>query len=206
MIHTHDGQDPSEQFVGSGRQTIPLTGFRDLEPDDILGTASAPLVGVPLRILTPQDAQSDVTPVAESRLPLAPPLLASNVTPDTSLRRPTRIVPSPLEYGTPSHPSDRLRSGRSRFGTQHYGRPKRDTRRIGGHFLLVPTGLRCMLPTTVQSQGPARITTYPIAPVQTSPGPLEVSRPHSGLLPRRRPHPALHVTVVQPPRMRSIEV
>ena len=30
MITTHDYHDPSEHFVGSGRQTIPLTGYRDL--------------------------------------------------------------------------------------------------------------------------------------------------------------------------------
>ena len=53
MIPTHDGQDPSEHFVGSGRQTIPLTGYRDLGPGDILGTVSAPLLCVPLEALAP---------------------------------------------------------------------------------------------------------------------------------------------------------
>ena len=45
----HDNSDPSEQFVSSGRQLIPLTGHQDLEPDDVLGTASSPLLRVPLR-------------------------------------------------------------------------------------------------------------------------------------------------------------
>ena len=83
MIHTHDGQDPSEHFVGSGRQTIPLTGYRDLEPDDIVGTASTPLPRVRLETLAPQDAQNDVTPIAESPLPSTPPSLATNATSDT---------------------------------------------------------------------------------------------------------------------------
>ena len=39
IITTHDGQDPSEHFVVSGRQTIPRTGCRGLEPGEILGTA-----------------------------------------------------------------------------------------------------------------------------------------------------------------------
>ena len=38
---THNDQHPSEHFVASGRQTIPLTGNRDLEHGDILGAASA---------------------------------------------------------------------------------------------------------------------------------------------------------------------
>ena len=62
---THDGQDPVEYFVASGRQTIPLTGHRDLEPGDILGTASPPLLRVPLETLAPHDAQHNVTTIAE---------------------------------------------------------------------------------------------------------------------------------------------
>ena len=69
MITTHDYQDPLEHFVGLGRQTIPLTGYRDLEPGDILGTASAPLLCVTLEALAQYDAPINVTPVAESFLP-----------------------------------------------------------------------------------------------------------------------------------------
>ena len=83
MIPTHDGQDPSEHFVGSGRQTIPLTGYRDLGPGDILGTVSAPLLCVPLEALAPQDTQNDVTPVVESPLPSVSPSPATNTTPYT---------------------------------------------------------------------------------------------------------------------------
>ena len=54
---THDGQGPFEHFVASGRQTIPLTGFRDLEPGDILGTALHSLLRVPLEILEPHDTR-----------------------------------------------------------------------------------------------------------------------------------------------------
>ena len=84
MITTHDGQDPSEHFVGSDRQIIPLAGYRDLEPGDILSTASTPLLRVPLEALASHDIQNGVTPVAESLLPSASPSLATNVTPDTS--------------------------------------------------------------------------------------------------------------------------
>ena len=69
MITPHDHQDPSEHFVGSDRQTIPLTGYRDLEPGDILGTASAPLLRVPLEDLAQYDAPVNATPVAESLYP-----------------------------------------------------------------------------------------------------------------------------------------
>ena len=75
IITTHDGQNLSEHFVASGRQTIPLTGYRDLEPGDILGAASAPLQ---------HDEQHDVTAVAEAPAP--------NVTPNTSEQPPAKIL------------------------------------------------------------------------------------------------------------------
>ena len=82
MITTHDYQDPSEHFVGSSRQSIPLTGYRDLEPGDILGTASAPLLRVPLGTLAQHDAPINVTPVAESLSPATPLTETTNANPD----------------------------------------------------------------------------------------------------------------------------
>ena len=46
---TPDSSDSSERFVSSGRQLIPLTGYQDLEPGDVLGTASSPLLRSPWR-------------------------------------------------------------------------------------------------------------------------------------------------------------
>ena len=92
MIATHDSQDPSEHFVGSGRQTIPLTGYRDLEPGDILGTVSAPLLRVSLEALAPHDVQHDFTTVSESLVPSAPSSLVINVTPDTSDEPSTKLL------------------------------------------------------------------------------------------------------------------
>ena len=78
MIPAYDGSDPSERFASSGRQIVPLTGYRDLEPNDILGTKSSKILRVPLKILTPHDTQDDVDPVAES--PMTPALLRSDIT------------------------------------------------------------------------------------------------------------------------------
>ena len=80
----HDGQGPIEHFVASGRQTIPLTGLRDLEPGDILGTASHPLLRVPLEILEPYDKQHEVTTITEPTFTLTTPSTAANTTPDAS--------------------------------------------------------------------------------------------------------------------------
>ena len=88
---THDGQGPSEHFVASGRQTIPLTGLRDLELGDILGIASHPLLRVPLDILEPHDTQHEVTTIAEPTVTLAPPSTAANATPDASGAPPTEL-------------------------------------------------------------------------------------------------------------------
>ena len=39
-----------EHFVASGRQDLPLVEVADLEPEDILGVAHAPLLSVPLDV------------------------------------------------------------------------------------------------------------------------------------------------------------
>ena len=89
---THDGQGPFEHFVASGRQTIPLTGLRDLKPGDISGTASHSLLRVPLETLAPHDTQHDVTTIAESTVTLAPPSTAANAMPVASGAPPTKLL------------------------------------------------------------------------------------------------------------------
>ena len=81
---SHDDQYPSEHFVASGRQTIPLTGNRDLEHGDILGTASAPLLRVPLKALIQHNEQSDVTAVSEAT--------AANAAPTASDQPPSELL------------------------------------------------------------------------------------------------------------------
>ena len=83
MTTTHDYQDPS------GRQTIPLTGYRGLAPGDVLGTASAPLVRVPLEALAQRDAPINVTPVAEL------------LSPATTLTETTNARPDPPDASSP---------------------------------------------------------------------------------------------------------
>ena len=92
MITTHDHQDLSEHFVCSGRQTIPLTGYRDLEQGDIFGTASAPLLRVPLEALAQYDAPFNVTPVAESLIPSTSLTEITNTTPDPSDEPPPELL------------------------------------------------------------------------------------------------------------------
>ena len=85
VIPTHDGWTPYEHLIGSGRQAIPIMGYRDLKRGDSLGTdGTISLLRVPLEALAPHDVRSDVTPVAESPLPSASLSLATNVEPDTS--------------------------------------------------------------------------------------------------------------------------
>ena len=92
IITTHDGHDPSEHFVVSDRQTIPLTRYRDLEPEDILGTASAPLLHVLLEAPAQHNEPYDVTAVVESLTPLTPSSPASNVAPNTSEQPSTELL------------------------------------------------------------------------------------------------------------------
>ena len=66
LTPAHDDSDPSERFVSSGRQLIPLIGYQDLEPGAVLGTASSSLLRVPLEALTLHNVPTDVSALAES--------------------------------------------------------------------------------------------------------------------------------------------
>ena len=70
LFLVHDDSNPSEHFVSSGRQSTPLTGYQEIEPGDVLGTASSSLLRVPLEALTLHDVTADVLALAES--PAAP--------------------------------------------------------------------------------------------------------------------------------------
>ena len=63
-----------------------------------------------------------------------------------------------------------------------------------------------MLSTTVQNQGAPQDSADSIATIQAEPSALQTGRCHLGLLSRRRLHSALHVTVVEPPRVCSKEI
>ena len=92
IIFTHDGHYPLEHFVGSSRQIIPHSGYRDLGPGNIMGTASAPLLRVPLEALVPHDLHNAVTLVVVSPMPSAAPSLAINAPPDTLDEHPSELL------------------------------------------------------------------------------------------------------------------
>ena len=69
ILPVNADSNPLERFVSSGRQLISLTGYQDLEPGDGLGTASSPLLHVPLEVLSLHDALADVSALAESPTP-----------------------------------------------------------------------------------------------------------------------------------------
>ena len=81
ILPVNADSNPLERFVSSGRQLIPLTGYQDLEPGDVLGTASSPLLRVPLEVLSLHDALADVSALAESPTspqPVPPPHITSD--------------------------------------------------------------------------------------------------------------------------------
>ena len=93
LLPVNDDSYPLERFVSSGRQLIPLTGYQDLEPGDILGTASSPLLRVSLEALSLHDAMADVSALAESPTPPSPkPVLPPNITSDSPDEPPPEIL------------------------------------------------------------------------------------------------------------------
>ena len=83
LFPANDDSYPLEPFVSSGRQLIPLTGYKDLEPGDILGITSSPLLRVSLEALSLHDVLAGVSALAESPAPPSPqPVPPPNITSD----------------------------------------------------------------------------------------------------------------------------
>ena len=93
LLPAHDDSNPSERFVSAGRQLIPLTGYQDLEPGDVLGTASSPLLRVPWEALTLHDVPADVSALAESS---TTPASQTAPSPNTALDFPDEPPPELL--------------------------------------------------------------------------------------------------------------
>ena len=147
----HDDSGPSKRFVSSGRKLIPLTGYQDLEPGDVLGTASAPLLRVPLEAVTLHNVPTDVSALAESPTTPAsqttPSLTTAPDPPDNPPPPPprtftpnqpqlARIISSPLEHCASPHSSDRLRTGRPWLGFPCHRCSLRHTCRLRGRLFV----------------------------------------------------------------------
>ena len=92
LLPVNDDSYPLERFVSSGRQLIPLTGYQDLEPGDILGTASSPLLRVSLEALSLHDDLADISALAESPTPPSPqPVPPPNITSDPRTSHPPNV-------------------------------------------------------------------------------------------------------------------
>ena len=92
LFPVHDS-DPLERFVSSGRKSIPLTGYQELEPGDVLGTASSPLLSVPLKALTLHDLTAKVSALAESpTAPASQTALPHSTTPDPPDEPPPELL------------------------------------------------------------------------------------------------------------------
>ena len=93
LLPVHDDSNPSENFVSSGRQSISLTRYQELEPADVLDTASSPLVRVPLEALTLHDVPADVSALAESpTTPTSQTVLPYSTTPDPPDEPPPELL------------------------------------------------------------------------------------------------------------------
>ena len=68
LLHAHEDSNPSERFVSTGRQLFPMTGYQDLEPGDVQGTASSQLLRVLLEAMTIHDVPADVSALTESTI------------------------------------------------------------------------------------------------------------------------------------------
>ena len=73
-----------------------MTGYQELEPGDVLGTASLPLLCVPLEALTLHDVTADVSALAESpAAPASQTALPHSTTPDFPDEPPPELLHRP---------------------------------------------------------------------------------------------------------------
>ena len=78
LVDTIPDMSPTSQlFVSNGKQTIPLAGCAELEPGDVIGSASSPLLRVPL------DALHQFTHETDQRLQDVPGPTSSATSTDT---------------------------------------------------------------------------------------------------------------------------
>ena len=93
LFPVDDESNPSERFVASGRQSISLTGYQELEPGDVLVIASSPLLSLPLKALTLHDVPADVSVLAESlTAPASQIALPHSTTPDPPDEPPPELL------------------------------------------------------------------------------------------------------------------
>ena len=90
LLPVHNDSNPLERFISSDRQLIPLMGYQDLEPGDVLVTASSPLLRVLLEALALYDVPADVSALAES-----------SITPASQTAPPPNIAPDPPDEPPP---------------------------------------------------------------------------------------------------------
>ena len=145
LVPVHDSA-PLEHFVSSGQQSIPLAGYQELEPGDVLGTASSPLLPVPLKALTLHDVTVEVSALAESpTAPASQTALPHSTTPDPpdepSPELLHRIDHSQRESFfrlwntvTPPQSSDRFRAGRGWLGSPCHSRPLHNPYHLHGRL------------------------------------------------------------------------
>ena len=82
--------DSTVLFVSDGHQHLPITGTAELDPGDLIGTASAPLTPVPLTSLAPSRVDNGVATVTDTTS------TSTNVVPsDTSPLRPEQDSDTP---------------------------------------------------------------------------------------------------------------
>ena len=107
IISVHDDLNPSERFVYLGRYSIPLMGYDDLKPGDILGTTSLPFLRIPLEGLHPNRASDGAAPVAESPRPQRRRDLISLPPPPSTMPNAPDEPPPPLERLCSPHDDQR---------------------------------------------------------------------------------------------------
>ena len=149
FLPVHDNSNLSERFVSSDRQMIFLTGYQDLEPGDVPGTASSPLLRVPLETLTLYDVPVDVSALAESSIILASQTASPpNTTPDLPDEPPAEFLHR-LDHNqhanhcfasgtlSPPYSSDSFCAGRGWLGSHCPRRSLRNTCHLRGRLFVV---------------------------------------------------------------------
>lgn len=184
------------RFLGSAIDLA--AGCQNLEPGDILGTASSPVLCVPLELLATHGTPNDVNAVTKTYIASTPPSAST-----------TSATPGPRDEPPPDRLCRLNESQRESFlhmwrtvpsyTGHHWLGPHRcrcsvnDTHELRRHHFVIQIELREIFPTSLRNQSPSGDITDSITPISTEPSPFQTCRYHIGLLYSYRPYLAFHV-------------
>jgi len=150
-----------EHFVSNGRQRLPLAGISSLQPGDVLGTASAPLLQIPLSSVPCDDSDDELPDFADENVTAPEPCDSGEwipgPVPSTKANNPVCPIEDPFVYNLHERPNKPQGDGpRTWLDTNRHYRSRKSFERVPRCILSFPYRFRFLRSVPFQTHGSAR--------------------------------------------------